>query len=178
MCDRSWLHCFASYNLSNVELTLLAISTLCAQCFGEGSFYYGFRIYSLCLIKNLMHLRVSLVWKRVRAIEGKLTMLLSRTEAHLYFTRPPLFYNSLKRKNDKDYPHSKNAPTFFLGSSRGGMPLVLSFPRPHTTQPTLIPAFRSSQCEGSMRGLNLPCRRSFVSPCLSMLSFLFGTSIG
>jgi hypothetical protein len=79
----SWLRCFASYMLSNTRLTLLAILTLYAQRFGEGSFYYSFGIHKLRLIKNLTPLWVSPVRKRVCALESKIAMLSSTVKAHL-----------------------------------------------------------------------------------------------
>jgi hypothetical protein len=69
--------------LSNAKLTLLAISFLPAQCFGKGSFYYGFGINRLRLVKNLTPLQVFLVRKRVRALKSKFAVLRSTVKACL-----------------------------------------------------------------------------------------------
>jgi hypothetical protein len=65
--------------LLNTKLSLLTISILCVQCSGEGSFYYGFRIHRLRLVKNLTPLWVSPIRKIVRALESKFALLDSTT---------------------------------------------------------------------------------------------------
>jgi hypothetical protein len=55
---------FCVIRLSNTKLILLAILTLCARCFEEGSFYYGFGIHRLHLVKNLTPLWVSPMRKK------------------------------------------------------------------------------------------------------------------
>jgi hypothetical protein len=56
---------FSAIILSNLDLTLLAISTLHTQYFGEGSFYYCFGIHRFRLLKISHPLRCCLVRKRV-----------------------------------------------------------------------------------------------------------------
>jgi hypothetical protein len=72
-------------------------------------------------------------------------------------------YNLLKHKNSEDCPHSTNALGFCLESSRGDMPLSLTFLRPRMAQPTLIPVSQSPLYVGSTRELNHQ-RRRLVSP--------------